>query len=380
MAARPVPQTAGKMKVLQVLPALDAGGVERGTLEIAQALVNDGHTSTVLSAGGRLVGELEKAGSRHVKWDIGKKSLKSPLQARKIRRWLETERFDIVHVRSRMPAWVIWLAWRKIDPGTRPKLVSTVHGLHSVNRYSEIMTCGERVIAVSEAIQQYIETNYPRCDKQKIRLIYRGIDPDAFPYGYQPSATWLNDWFAQYPQTKGRQIVTLPGRLTRLKGHLEFIDLIDQLRRQHPNIIGLVVGGQDPKRQTYAQALYQTVTERELDDYIVFSGHRSDIRDIYAISDVVLSLSSKAESFGRTVLEALSLGRPVVAYDHGGVSEILRKLYPQGAVPLGDQQQLSDRVAAILNSPGSLPQPNDCFLLHAMQKQTLEVYEELLAS
>lgn len=368
------------MNILQVLPALDSGGVERGTLEIAAAAISAGHRSTVLSAGGRLVGELENAGSRHITWDIGRKSLRTPLQAKKIRKWLESQHFDIVHVRSRMPAWVIWLAWRKMNPATRPKLVSTVHGLHSVNRYSEIMTCGERVIAVSESIRSYIETEYPRCNPEKVRLIYRGIDPQSFPRGYQPSQAWLTSWHEQFPQTKDRQIITLPGRLTRLKGHLEFFELIDRLRLHHPNIIGLIVGGEDPKRQQYAQELHQSVEDRKLGEHIVFTGHRSDVRDIYAISDAVLSLSSKPESFGRTVLEALSLGRPVVAYDHGGVSEILQQLFPQGAVPLGDIDKLTDQVSGILNNPNPEVRPNDVFLLQHMQQQTLNLYQELLSS
>ena len=137
------------MKVLQILPALESGGVERGTLEIAQALVQDGHESWVLSAGGRLVEQLERQGSRHVEWDLGRKSLLSLFQIRKLRHWLALEKFDIVHVRSRMPAWITFFAWKKMPFNARPHLVSSVHGLHSVSRYSEIMCCGERVIVVS---------------------------------------------------------------------------------------------------------------------------------------------------------------------------------------------------------------------------------------
>ncbi|MDX5299126.1 MAG: glycosyltransferase, partial [Gammaproteobacteria bacterium] len=241
------------MKILQVLPALNSGGVERGTLEIAEAIVRAGHTSVVLSAGGRLVTELESAGSRHVSWDLGRKNPLLLLQVRKLRRWLLSERFDIIHLRSRLPAWMIWLAWRKLPEGQRPHLVTTVHGLHSVSRYSAIMTCGERIIVVSETARRYVLDNYPKADPARIRLIYRGIDPAAFPRQYTPDVEWRADWYATFPSLKNRFVVTLPGRMTRLKGHLDFLRMLVLLREEIPGLRGLIVGGEDPKRRAYAQ-------------------------------------------------------------------------------------------------------------------------------
>ncbi|MCB1133064.1 MAG: glycosyltransferase, partial [Verrucomicrobiae bacterium] len=133
------------MKVVQILPELNAGGVERGTLELAAFLVREGHESVVVSNGGRLVDALEKAGSRHVAMPVHRKNPLTLLQVSSMRRFLAEEKPDIVHVRSRVPAWVAWLAWRGMDPATRPRLVSTVHGFYSVNRYSAVMTRGERV-------------------------------------------------------------------------------------------------------------------------------------------------------------------------------------------------------------------------------------------
>ena len=121
------------LKVLQLLPALDSGGVERGTLEIARALIGAGHESVVLSKGGRLVEQLQREGSRHIARDLGRKSPATFLQYRALRRLFEQERFDIVHARSRLPAWVAWLAWRGMPAGARPHFVTTVHGMHSVS-------------------------------------------------------------------------------------------------------------------------------------------------------------------------------------------------------------------------------------------------------
>jgi glycosyltransferase involved in cell wall biosynthesis len=366
------------MKVLQVLPSLEGGGVERGTLEIAAALVEAGHQSYVLSSGGRLVSELEKAGSLHVQWNIGDKTPLNLLQVKKLRRWLASQDFDIVHLRSRMPAWVVWLAWKKMDPRTRPRLVSTVHGLHSVNRYSEIVTCGERVIAVSEAVRAYILDNYPRTDPKKIELIYRGIDAQAFPFAYQADESWKDAWYQQYPQLKDRVVVTLPGRLTRLKGHLGFLEAISQLRARNIDIYGLIVGGIDLKRLTYAEEVKQRAIALGLEDYIIFAGQRNDMKEIYSVSSLVLSLSSKPESFGRTVLEALSMGIPVVAYDHGGVHEILSYLFPEGLVPLNDNESLIEKMKQVLLSPQPAIKPNDRFLLRDMRKHTISLYESMV--
>lgn len=368
------------MKVLQVLPALDSGGVEQGTVDIARALVAAGHESWVLSAGGRLVTRLEKQGSRHRTWALGKKSPLTLRHVRPLRRWLAEERFDILHLRSRMPGWICWLAWRAMDPVTRPRLVTTVHGMHSVSRYSEIVTCGERVIVVSESIRKYVQDSYPRCAASKLRLIYRGINPLEYPRGHRPSDRWLGEWYGRFPVLLDKKVVTLAGRLTRLKGHHDFLQLIAGLRAAGQPIHGLVVGGEDPKRMAYAREIYAQVAAMGLEEHISFAGHRSDLRDIYAVSDVVLSLSQQPESFGRTVLEPLSEGRPVVGYDQGGVAEILAALYPRGAVPVGDVAAAGQRVREILAGQIAPPRANNRFLLEVMARDTLAVYRELLAS
>lgn len=368
------------MKVLQVLPALDGGGVECGTLEVAQALVKAGHDSWVLSAGGGLVTELEQAGSRHKTWDIGKKTPLNIFQVRKVRAWLQSEKFDIVHLRSRMPAWVIYLAWRKMDPKTRPRLVSSVHGLHSVSAYSEIVACGEKVIAISKQVESYLRDNYPKVDMAKVELIYEGINSDIFNPNLKPDAAWLKAWRDQYPQLKNQFVICLPGRLTRLKGHHELFKLLVLLNQRGICAHALVVGGEDPKRQSYAQELYQEVEDLGLQQQVIFTGNRRDIHNIYTVSDVILSLSTKPESFGRTVVEALSLGRPVVGYDHGGVGEILTALFEQGKVPLLDTEVLADKVEAIYRQKVAMVKLNVDFTLKRMQQQTLALYAELLES
>jgi len=368
---------AGKrLTVLQILPTLESGGVERGTLEVAAALVRAGHRSMVVSAGGRLVAEVLASGSEHIEMPVQRKSPLTLLQVRPLRRLLQAERVDILHARSRVPAWIAWLAWRGMAGSRLPRFITTVHGLYSVNRYSAIMTRGERVIAVSDTARRYILDNYPGVDPGKIVTIYRGVDPDEFPSGYKPSADWLEGWYGAYPFLRGRKVLTLPGRLTRLKGHEDFIKLIAALVDNGLDIHGLIVGHLDPARQSYIRELRQMVTGRGLEERITFTGQRDDIRDIYAVSDLVLSLSNKPESFGRTVLEPLSMGIPTAGYDHGGVGEILRKVYPSGCLPRADAAALVEQVSRLLKAPETVGKIGN-FTLAAMLESTLDLYRRV---
>ena len=367
-----------KLTVVQVLPNLEGGGVERGTLEVAQELVRCGHQSWVISGGGQLVSRLTGQGSRHLQWPIGEKSLWTLRWVRRLREFLREQRVDILHARSRMPAWVAYRAWKGMPEDNRPHFVTTVHGLYSVSRYSAVMTRGEKVIAVSDTARRYILDNYPRVEPGRIELIHRGVDPAVFPHGYRPADSWYQRWFDQHPFLLERFVLTLPGRLTRLKGHLDFVQLMERLLADGQAVHGLVVGGEDPRRQRYARQVREDIARRGLQERISFIGHRMDMRDIYAASNVVLSLSRKPESFGRTVLEALYLGVPVLGYDHGGVGEVLGELFPQGRVPLGDIEALAGAVREIHAQRPEVP-PTRAYDLQRMLDATVDLYTGMAA-
>lgn len=364
------------LTVLQVLPALELGGVEQGTLEVAAELIRRGHRSVVISAGGRLVEDLKRQGSEHERWSIGAKTPWTLRLVPQLRHLFSRQQVDIVHARSRLPAWIAWLAWRGMPDRARPHFVTTVHGLYSVNRYSQIMTWGEKIIVVSETVRRYVIENYPKADPERIEVIPRGVNPEIYSYGYQPHRDWLARWNAAYPQLRGRTLLTLPGRLTRLKGHRDFIDLIGQLIDQGYGVHGLIVGDEDPKRRRYADEIRQQVIDKRLEGAVTFTGYRSDVREIYAISDLVLSLSKKPESFGRTVLEALSLGVPVVGYNHGGVGEILTNLFPQGRVSVTKPDDLYHRVAEFIKASPVVPKGQH-YTQQRMLEQTLQCYSSL---
>ena len=364
------------LTVVQVLPMLQSGGVERGTLEIARALVAAGHRSIVISHGGRLVAQLVAEGSEHIEMPVHRKSLVSLWQVGPFRRLLREIKPDIVHARSRVPAWVAWLAWRGLPATDRPHFVTTVHGLYSVSFYSAIMTKGERVIAVSESVRDYIRAHYRHCPEDRVRLIYRGVAPTEFPHGYRPTETWLAAWRRDFPGLAGQPVLTLPGRITRLKGHETFLELIKALRDRGLPVQGLIVGGAEESKQAYLLELQAKAQAAGLSQQVHFTGHRSDMRDIFSQSTLVFSLSNKPETFGRTTLEALSIGAAVVGWSHGGVGEILRACYPAGLVEKDDIAGLITTCERLLRDPVPVA-PVTRFTLDDMCAQTLAVYREL---
>jgi len=365
-----------KLTVLQLLPALESGGVERGTLEVAQALVEHGHRALVISAGGRLVAPLVASGAEHFAWPIGEKSFKTLLLVGKLRRFLLEQKVDIIHARSRVPAWIAYLAWRGIDPATRPRFVTTVHGPYSVNAYSAVMAKGERVIVISEMIRGYVLKNYPETDPGKLRLIYRGVDPAAFPYHYQPPQDWLDCWYAQYPETQGKKLLTLPARITRWKGQEDFIELLAHIKDEMPDAHGLIVGETKDRKDHFLAELKTKATALGVADRVTFTGHRSDLREVMAISNIVFSLSREPEAFGRTTVEALSLGVPVIGYNHGGVGEQLKTILPDGCVPANDVLAAAQLAGRWLSAPPTVSRAQP-FILDRMLESTLETYLEL---
>jgi len=365
-----------RLTVLQVLPALQSGGVERGTLEIAAALVDAGHRALVMSAGGRMVEELQALGAQHFTWPIGNKSPLALRLVRPLRRFLTEQKVDILHVRSRFPAWIAYLAWRGMDPGRRPRFITTVHGLYSVNAYSRIMTRGETIIAVSATVRDYLLQQYPDIVPERVEVIHRGVSGTDYPYGYQPEKAWLAAFFRQFPAAAGKQLLTLPGRITRLKGHEAFIEILAELVQEGRPVHGLIVGGASGSKQRYLVELQQEVRALGLAPHLSFTGQRQDLKDILAISRLVFSLSSQPESFGRTTLEALRLGIPVAGYNHGGVGEILRSVYPAGCLALNDRNAALAQIRSLLDEAPPVP-AGEFFPLSAMLTRTLDVYTRL---
>ena len=364
-----------KLTVVQMLPELESGGVERGTLEIGKYLVEHGHTSIVISGGGQMVEQLKKEGSEHINWEVGKKSLLTLSYIKKVRKFLHETQPDILHLRSRLPAWIGYLAWKKLPQNTRPSLVTTVHGPYTVGKYSSVMLRGERIIAVSNMIQDYIVDNYPFVDANKIEVIHRGVDTTEYTPDFSPSDEWKSKLFDEFPQMRNTQLLTLPARLTRWKGQEDFIEIIDALVKEGQDVHGVIVGGAHPKKQEYVRELQSAIDDRGLHQQITMVGHRTDLKEILSFSNIVFSLSTEPEAFGRTTIEALSLGTPVIGYNHGGVKEQLEQLLPEGVIPVGKIGEAVTKVREWLPNP-LRPSRNHLFTLDLMCCQTLNVYQK----
>jgi glycosyltransferase involved in cell wall biosynthesis len=366
-----------RLTVVQLLPALHSGGVERSTLEIAAALVAAGHRSIVVSAGGRLLPGLLGGGSEHVELAVGRKSLRAFATMRRLRRLLAELKPDIVHARSRLPAWLAWHALRGL-PAPRPRFVTTVHGLNSPGRYSGIMRRGERVICVSGTVRGHVLRHWPDTDPAVLAVVPRGIAPVEFPRGVPATLAWREAFAAELPELQGGRLLLLPGRGTRLKGHADALRLLAALRADGEDARLWLLGAREPGREDYVAELERLAEKLGVRAVTAISPPRADVREAYAVSDLVLQLSNKPEAFGRTVLEALSVGRPVLGWDHGGVGELLRGLYPAGAVSCGDLGALTGAAHTLLAAPPPMPVTIP-YTLAAMQSATLELYERLAA-
>lgn len=370
-----------RLTVVQLLPALHSGGVERSTLEIAEAVVGAGHRAVVVSAGGRLVPTLEACGAEHIALDIGRKSPLALRHVRRLRALFADVDADIVHARSRLPAWLGWFALRGMPVARRPRFVTTVHGLNSPSRYSAIMTRGERVICVSRTVRDYVLHHYPRTDPATLRVIPRGIDPAAFPLAPWPDRAARTRIAAEHPALAGDgPLLLLPGRGTRLKGHADAIALLAALRTGGLDARLWMPGAREPGRDAYLRELETEAQRAGVASALAMTAPTAAIAEAYAAADLVLQLSRKPESFGRTVIEALSVGRPVVGWDHGGVGELLRTLQPAGAVSTFDTDALQATARALLSAGPAvtMPQRLQDYSLAAMQAATLACYDDLL--
>lgn len=320
-----------------------------------------------------MVEQLQQEGSQHITLPVGKKSLFTFRHVRALRTVIETNKVDIVHVRSRFPAWVNHFALKGIPEARRPKLISTIHGAYSVNRYSKIMMNSDRIIAISQFIKHYILSNYPDVDDKKITVIHRGVGQSHFPRGYTADADWLENWYKEFPQTKDKIVICLPGRITRWKGQEDFLKIAHGLKSSELNFHAIVVGGFDQQKQHFFTELQDLAKQLSLSEHLTFVGSRPDIKDIMSISDLVYSLSKKPEPFGRTSLEALSLGRPVIAYDHGGGREVLSELFPQGLCEANNTEAAIHKTLKVLQNADPI-KPNTQFTLENMLDKTLRLY------
>lgn len=368
--------------VLQVLPSLVTGGVERGTVEIAQALAAAGWQAVVASSGGPLVREIERAGARHVTLPLASKN---PLVMRaNIGRLAEAiERFtiDIVHARSRAPAWsALWAARR-----TGRHFVTTFHNAYGAGSrlkhiYNSVMAKGERVIAISEFVGAHVAEVYG-VTPDRLRVVPRGVDFTRFAPEHiraERVVALARQW--QLPD--GALVVMMPGRLTRWKGQLVLIEALARLGRSDVRCLFVGSGKARYRRELEAEA-----ARLGLGAAVEIVDECRDMPAAYMLADVVVSASTSPEGFGRVVVEAQAMGRPVVATDHGGSRETVLPGSTGWLVPPRDPRAIADALAEALrlrpeerlaHAARAIAHVRRNFDTATMAARTLRVYEEVL--
>ena len=371
--------------VLQVLPSLVTGGVERGTIDVAQALVQAGWKALVASAGGPLVRELDRAGAQHITMPVDSKNpLVMRANVKRLAAVIAEHGVDIVHARSRAPAWSAEAAARRAGA----HFVTTFHGTYSLGwlglkrRYNAVMTRGERVIAISRFIAEHAETVY-HIDPARVRVIHRGIDLGRFDPA-RVSQERIIQLAQRWRLPDGFRVVMLPGRITRWKGHEVLIEALARLGRHD---IRCLMVGSDQGRAGYVAELKAMAARLGLADVVHLVGECNDLPAAYMLTDVVVSASTDPEAFGRVIVEAQAMGRPVIAANLGAGGEVVRDGATGVLVPPGDPAALAGALARILDMSAearaamardAMAFARESFPRERMCALTLDVYREVL--
>lgn len=361
------------MRIVQVIPELNEGGVERGVVELNREFVKKGIESFVISAGGKLENQINLDGGNHVKFDVCSKNIFTAFsRVNSLKKILKEINPDIIHVRSRVPAWLVYFANKSL----KIKVVSTVHGFNSVGFYSSIMQKSDAVICVSNSIKEYIQKHY-QTSENKITVIPRGIDLELFnPKNIDE--TFIENFKKEF-NLEDKFVVSSVGRITQLKDYETFIKAISLVKKEIPNIVGLIVGGVRSDKEDYLNSLKRLIKELNLEENIIFTGSQSKIEQIYALSDVVISSSKKPESFGRAVAEAICMNKPVIATNHGGVKDIIIENVNGFFFEVGNDKELADNIlkSRTLKFDGYACISSN-FSLGNMVDKTVNVYSKLI--
>lgn len=385
MTVTSAPTTTRKPTILQVLPELNSGGVERGTVDMAKAIRRGGGIALVASEGGSMLPQLTHAGIQHFTLPLASKN---PWviwrNARRLARLIREQHVDIIHARSRAPAWSAWLAAKR----TGCRFVTTFHGTYGLSgfmkrQYNSIMTRGERVIAVSYFIAEHIRKNY-RCDDARLRVVHRGVDLKLFnPFSHSPQR--MIELSKEWRLPEELPLILFPGRITRWKGQDVFLKALAKL--EHRQFFAVILGD-DRGHESYREELERMIGELGLEGYVRIARHTHYISEAYMLARTVVSTSIEPEAFGRVVLEAQAMGKPVIATNHGGPQEtviadvtgwLIEPANPDMLALFIDHSLKLDDETLHWMAEQSVTNARQ-FSLDNMCAQTLHIYNELLDS
>ncbi|WP_420548524.1 glycosyltransferase family 4 protein [Curvivirga sp.] len=374
-------QQGEKPVILQVLPALHTGGVERGSVDVAAATEAAEFKSVVTSAGGPMVHQVERVGAKHVTLPLDSKNPFTIFKnIKRLEKVIKRENVSVVHARSRAPAWSAYFACRRLGV----PFMTTFHGTYNFDGpikkfYNSVMQKGEKVIAISEFIVDHMMENY-KTPWSKIRLVRRGMDLDVFNPEKVPASRVVK-LATEWRLPDGVPVVMLSGRLTRWKGQ---ILLLKALGKLDMNVRCLLVGSGRPEYQSEVEALAK---ELSIDDRVHVVGECRDMAAAYKLADVVVSASTDPEAFGRVAVEGQAMGRPVVAPHHGGAVEQIEHGVTGWLFKPGDPDDLARMLKKALSldeaqrkefHDRAIKSVHENFTNEKMLRRTLNVYREIL--
>ncbi len=362
------------MNILQIVPEMDVGGVERGTYDLTIALTKRGHKSVVISNGGELADKLSGTGVIHYRLPVHDKNLLTMWRmVREIGKIIEQEKINIVHARSRVPAWIgFWVSRKHCIP-----FITTCHGYYSNHFFSRVMGWGKFVIAISNAIARHMIEDFD-VPRSRIRLIPRGVDLTQFSYRGETKRTGEEKEIT----------VGIIGRMTPLKGHGDFLRAMVKVVQEFPNCRIWIVGDVPKEKEDYLNHLQQLTRRLGLSRQVEFLGNCSDIAEILSHLDVLVLSTVTPEAFGRVIVEAQAVGVPVVATRVGGVVDIIEDQKTGLLVPPSDPLTLSAAILRILKEPAfadslvkaARQRVEEEFSLEKMVSRSMAVYEEAMAN
>ena len=360
------------MNILQVLPELNVGGVETGTVDLAKYLVRSGHKAVVVSNGGELVKELESIGATHYRLGVHKKSILSIIRLiPALAAIIKKEKIDIVHARSRVPAWIAYFASRRVNA----VFITTCHGFYKKHIFSSVMGWGKRVIVLSNVIARHMIEDF-HVSHERIRLVPRSVDLEKFKYRAPDKIR---------PKEFNIGII---GRITPIKGHLYFIKAMAKVSRVVPKIKIWIVGDAPASKEAYKEQIHVLVKRLGLWPYTEFLGIQRNIPEILSHLDLLVLATTTHEAFGRVIIEAQASGVPVVATEVGGVVDIIEHEKTGLLVPPADSKAMAEAIVRYFKDPllaenmaeNALKKVQEKYNVELMVKNTLEVYKDALSN
>ena len=378
-------------KVLQIVPSLNTinGGVERGTLDVAKKLIEKGFHSEIISSGGLMAEKYKYKGVNHNEIEINKKGLINLLMVRrKFEKMLNEIKPDIVHIRSRWPAF----CFNQIVKKKKIPLITTYHGTYSGNdfflkkNYNKVMTGGDKIITISSFIDKHVRHYFPEV-KNRLCQIDRGIDLNYFSIN-AVTKTRKEVFLNSFSIAENTHIILLPARISMWKGHFVAVDAAKELKERYPelNFVFLFVGGSNKTK--FFERLKKRVKRNGVEEKIIFAGNVSDMPAIYSIADAVLSTSIEPEAFGRVSAEGCSMSKPVISSNHGGSKDIIENEKTGWLVEPGNPTKLAEKIIQVINMPerkkdqivkSARVRVQKKFSLDQMLNKTINLYEELVA-